>query len=184
MVSTQKIGKSLAALAAVFAVNSAFAADGWFDSASLEVGGGDKVQMIRAAAQHDWNQRWLPSNGRHLSGYWDFNVAYWRGTDYRSMDRNQNLAVIGVTPVFRYEADNKLGWYAEGGIGASVFSELYNNADNHLSTAFEFADHVGVGYVLDNKWDLSARIQHYSNGGIKHPNSGVNWFVLKAAYRF
>jgi hypothetical protein len=185
MVSIKKIGKSLAGLAAVFAAQSAFAADNWFDSASLELGGGDKVQMIRIAGQKDWNKNWLASNGRHMSGYWDFNLAQWRGNAYRGVDdQHQNITVIGVTPVFRYERDDKRGWYAEGGIGASLFSQLYDNADNRLSTAYEFADHIGLGYVLDNKWDLSARIQHYSNGGIKHPNSGVNWFVLKAAYRF
>jgi hypothetical protein len=31
---------------------------------------------------------------------------------------------------------------------------------------------------------VSARIQHYSNGGIKHPNSGVNWIVLRVARPF
>jgi hypothetical protein len=184
MNSTKQFGRILAALAALFVAQSAVAAGGRFDSASLEVGDGDKVQMVRGALQSDWNKNWLASNGRHLSGYWDVNLALWRQTDYRSRGEHQNLAVIGVTPVFRYERDDKLGWYAEGGIGASLFSQLYNNADNRLSTAFEFADHIGLGYVLDNKWDMSARIQHYSNGGIKHPNSGVNWFVLKAAYRF
>jgi hypothetical protein len=186
MASTNKIGKFLAAAAAFLSAHAAFAAPGLVDSASLEVGGGDKVQMVRVAAQKDWNQHWLASsNGYHLSGYWDANLAQWRGNaPNNTSDRHQNITVIGLTPVFRYERDDKLGLYGEGGIGVSLFSELYRNADNRLSTAFEFADHIGVGYVLDNKWDLSARIQHYSNGGIKHPNSGVNWFVLRAAYRF
>jgi lipid A 3-O-deacylase len=184
MVSTVKIGKFLAALAVACAAQPALAAGGWFRSASLEPGGGDKVQMIRGALQSDWNKNWLPSYGRHVSGYWDFNLAQWRGNAYRGVSGDhQNITVIGVTPVFRYERDDRLGWYMEGGIGASLFSHLYDNADNRLSTAYEFADHLGTGYVFD-KWDLSARLQHYSNGGIKHPNSGVNWFVLKAAYRF
>jgi hypothetical protein len=185
MVSIVKVGTSLAALAVVFTAQPAFAADNWFSSASLEVGGGEHVQMVRGAVQSDWDKNWLPSNGRHISGYWDFNLAQWRGNAYRGVTGDhQDITVIGVTPVFRYERDDKLGWYAEGGIGASLFSQLYDNSGNRLSTAFEFADHIGAGYVLNNKWDVSARIQHYSNGGIKHPNSGVNWFVLKAAYRF
>jgi hypothetical protein len=185
MVSTVKFGKSLTALAVACAAQSALAADSWFDSASLEVGGGEHVQMVRGALQSDWNKNWLAMNGRHLSGYWDFNLAQWRATAHRGVSGDrQNITVIGVTPVFRYERDDKFGWYAEAGIGASLFSELYNNSGNRLSTAYEFADHVGAGYVLSNNWDVSARIQHYSNGGIKHPNTGVNWFVLKAAYRF
>jgi lipid A 3-O-deacylase len=186
MVSTKKFGKFAAALAALCATQAGFAADNkLIDSSSIEVGAGERVQFIRLGAQSDWSQRWFSSNGHHLSGYWDANIAQWRGNDYKNVSgAHQNLTVIGLTPVFRYERDDKRGLYGEGGIGVSLFSELYHNAGNRLSTAFEFADHVGVGYVMDNKWDLSARIQHYSNGGIKHPNSGVNLVVLKAAYRF
>jgi hypothetical protein len=180
----RKLGKLAAAMAALTMSHVAFAAEG-VESASLEVGGGDKVQMLRFAAQKDWNVHWLQSNGRHLGGYWDANIAYWRGTAYKGNDdRNQYLWVFGVTPVFRYQNDSKLGLYGEAGIGPSLFSHLYDNGGNRLSTAFEFADHIGVGYVLDNKWDLSARLQHYSNGGIKHPNSGVNWVVLRVARPF
>jgi lipid A 3-O-deacylase len=180
----RKLGKLAAAVAALTMSQAALAGD-WLDSASLEAGGGDKTQILRLAVQKDWNVNWFQSNGRHLGGYWDANVAYWRGTAYKNNpDRNQNLWVFGVTPVFRYQNDNKLGWYGEAGIGVSVFSELYNNADNRLSTAFEFADHVGVGYVLENKWDLGVRLQHYSNGGIKHPNSGVNLLMLRAVRPF
>lgn len=184
MTSKYHVGKIVAAAAALF-VSQASMAQNWLDSASLEGGFGDQVFMVRAAVQKDWNVRWLQSNGHHLGGYWDANLAFWRGTNYKNIDgRNQNLWVVGITPVFRYQADNKLGLYGEAGIGASLFSELYDNASNRLSTAYEFADHIGVGYVLDNKWDVSARIQHYSNGGIKHPNSGVNWVVFRVARPF
>jgi hypothetical protein len=184
MVFTRKVGKLVAALAALM-VSQAGMAQNWLDSASLEGAFGDQVYMVRGAVQKDWNVHWFQSNGRHLGGYWDANLAFWHGTDYKHMhDHNQNLWVIGITPVFRYQNDNKLGWYGEGGIGASLYSELYDNAGNRLSTAYEFADHIGVGYVLENKWDVSARIQHYSNGGIKHPNSGVNWIVFRVARPF
>jgi hypothetical protein len=184
MVPIRKVGKYVAALAALTLSQASFAGD-WLDTASLEVGTGDQVQMVRVAAQKDWNVHWLAFNGHHLGGYWDTNLAYWRGTDYKGVSNQiQNIWVVGITPVFRYQNDNKRGLYAEGGIGASLFSQLYDNAHNRLSTAYEFADHIGVGYVLENKWDISGRIQHYSNGGIKHPNSGVNWLVLRVARPF
>lgn len=185
MVSTQKFGKSVAALAALLVMQTGFAADGLVDSASLEVGTGAKVQMLRFGVQSDWNKNWLASNGHHLSGYWDATIAQWRGNAYLNVPgQHQNLTVVGITPVFRYERDDKKGFYAEGGIGANLFSHLYRNDDKRLSTAYEFGDHIGIGYVLDNNWELGAKIQHYSNGGIKHPNSGVNWLVMKASYRF
>lgn len=172
------------ALGAVLACNCALAGD-LVDSLALEAGTGAKVQMLRISAQQHWDAAWLESHGTHLSGYWDLNLAQWRGNAYRNVPgQHQNITVINLTPVFRYEASNKLGWYAEGGIGVSLLSQLYNNDDNRLSTHFQFGDHLGAGYVFANKWELGAKIQHYSNGGYKKPNSGVNWFVVKLARPF
>jgi len=185
MVSAKKVLTFLAAVAALGASQASMAADGYFDSVALEGGGGEHVQVVRLSAQKNWNKNWFATSGYHLSGYWDANVAYWRANRWDDIqDNRKNLAVIGVTPVFRWEADDKLGFYGEAGIGASVFSSVYTNTHRQLSTAFEFADHIGVGYVLANKWDIGVRLQHYSNGGIKHPNGGVNLALVRAAYSF
>ncbi|RYF04464.1 MAG: acyloxyacyl hydrolase, partial [Oxalobacteraceae bacterium] len=61
---------------------------------------------------------------------------------------------------------------------------VYTNTHRQLSTAFEFADHIGAGYVFADKWDVGVRLQHYSNGGIKHPNGGVNLALVRVAYSF
>jgi lipid A 3-O-deacylase len=168
----KKILSSLAAAAALFAAQAGHAqSTGLVDSVSVEAGGGEHMQLVRFAAQKDWNQNWLPYGGYHLSGYWDANVAYWRANRWLDVPGNhKNLAVIGITPVFRWEADDKLGFYADAGIGAALFSSVYRNTHRPLSTA--------------DKWEVGARIQHYSNGGIKHPNGGVNLAVLKVAYHF
>ncbi len=63
-------------------------------------------------------------------------------------------------------------------------SELYNNDNNKLSTAFQFGDHLGAGYVFNNGWELGMKLQHFSNGGIKKPNSGVNFITVKLARPF
>ena len=181
------INKKIAILSGIaLLAGSAHAADGgWVDSASFEFGSGPEVRMARLAVQKNWGARWLASNGRHLSGYWDLSAAYWRGTAYRNVPgQHQNLFVVGITPVVRYQRDDKLGWYVEGGIGANLFSELYNNDDKQLSTAFQFGDHIGVGYVTQSKWDLGLKFQHYSNASIKRPNSGANFLVASASYRF
>jgi len=185
MFSNKKISSLLAA-AVLMTTGQAFAADnGWVDSATFEFGTGSKVRMGRVAVQSNWDKQWFSSNGRHLGGYWDLSAAYWRGSAYRNVDgQHQNIGVIGITPVFRYQRDDKLGLYVEAGIGANLMSELYNNSDNRLSTAFQFGDHLGVGYVTANKWDLGLKFQHYSNGSIKKPNSGVNFVIAQARYQF
>lgn len=155
------------------------------DSASLEFATGNKSTITRIGAQWDWQNRWFQSAGNHLGGYWDLTGAQIQENQYRNIrDNTKNIYDIGITPVFRYQADDKLGLYAEAGIGAHYFSDLYDNNSRRFSTRFEFGDHIGVGYVFASKWELGLKVQHFSNGGIKKPNSGANYAVLKAAYRF
>jgi len=182
--SKQKIGMFLGA--ALFMAGPAFGADGGLiDSASFDFGSGKHVRLARIGLQSNWDAQWFASNGRHLGGYWDLSAAYWRGSAYRNVPgQRQNLAVVGITPVLRYGRDDRLGWYAEAGIGANLFSDLYRNADDRLSTAFQFGDHLGIGYVTANKWDLGLKFQHYSNASIKRPNTGVNFIVASARYNF
>jgi lipid A 3-O-deacylase len=178
--------KSLFALAAVLATQSGFAADNQLiDSVSVAYGAGSKVHMARIGIQSDWNARWFQSDGRHLGGYWDASFASWRGTEYQNIPGAKiGLTDVGLTPVFRFQHDNKKGLYFEAGIGLHRLSKIYYNGGDRLSTHFQFGDHIGIGYVFDNKWEATAKFQHFSNGGYKKPNSGVNFVEIQAAYHF
>ena len=155
------------------------------DSASLEVGTGNKTQLVRIATQWDWGSKWWQSNGTHIGGYWDLSLANFKENRFQNIkDRRQNLTDIGFTPVFRFQKDDKKGLYAEAGIGIHLMSHLYDNNGRRFSTAFQFGDHIGAGYVFNNGLDLGLRVQHFSNGGIKDPNSGANFAVIRTAYRF
>jgi lipid A 3-O-deacylase len=155
------------------------------DSVSIETGVGQKVQMARLGAQWDWGSRWFKSRESHVGGYWDLTVAQWRGTKYRNTQgERQNITNIGITPVFRFQKDDNKGLYAEAGVGLNLLSKLYDNNDTHLSTRFQFGDHVGIGYVFQNKLDLSLRFQHFSNAKIKTPNDGVEFLTIRARYIF
>jgi len=179
--------KMIAAAAALLVANAAFGADGLVDTAYAEYGTGSKIRMVRVGATQDWKDSWswFDSNGRHLTGYWDASFGRWEGTQYKNVPgAKMHLVDIGFTPVFRYENKNKLGFYAEIGIGAHVLSHHYDNNDDGLSTAFQFGDHIGVGYVFNKNWEVALKMQHFSNGSIKKPNSGVDYGVLKLAYRF
>lgn len=157
---------------------------GLFDSVSLEYGANSKQELARVAFQSNFNRRWRAHNGRHIGGYWDTNFAVWRLKAYENVPgRHKNIGVIGFTPVLRYQNDSGLGWYVEGGVGVSLLSTLYKNRDKEMSTAFQFSDHLGVGYTTA-RWDIGMKLQHYSNASIKSPNAGANWIVLKAAYKF
>jgi len=155
------------------------------DSASLEVGIGKKDLVVtRTAVQWDWNQHWFNLYGASLDGYFDLNAAWWRASDWRRNGENKNLGVIGFTPVFRFMEIDKKGPYIEAGIGVSLFSTVYKNTGKNMGILFQFADHVGVGYVFDNDFDLGVRLQHYSNASLSNHNSGENLLLLRTAYRF
>lgn len=155
------------------------------DSVSFEAATGNKTQMVRLGAQWDWNDKWWQSNNTHIGGYWDLTLAQWRGTQYQNRpDATQNITDIGITPVFRFKRDSKTGPYAEAGIGAHLMSQVYDNNGRIFSTAFQFGDHIGIGYVFSNNLDIGLKIQHFSNGSIKQPNPGVNFAVLSAKLIF
>ena len=155
------------------------------DSASIEFGTGDKTKMVRLGAQWQWESQWWKSNGTHIGGYWDATLAQWRNNRHQNILGNtQNISVLGITPVFRLQSDNQKGFYAEGGIGVHLLSELYDNGGRKLSTRFQFGDHIGFGYVFGNRLDLGLKIQHFSNGSIKKPNSGVDFAVVRIRYQF
>jgi lipid A 3-O-deacylase len=177
--------KLIAVAAMLLAAHSADASD--VSSAYAEYGSASKVRMVRMGATKDFKPAWswFNSNGTHLTGYWDASVGFWEARQWNNVPgAEKNIIDIGFTPVFRFENTSKKGFYVEGGIGAHLLSRTYNNNDDGLSTAFQFGDHVGVGYVFDNKWEVALKAQHYSNGGIKKPNSGVDFLVLKASYRY
>lgn len=154
------------------------------DSGSVEFGTGNRTQMIRVGLQSDWSDQWWAGNGSHLGGYWNYDLAQWRGNRYQNIpDQTQNITDIGITPVFRYQMDGRVGPFFEAAIGAHILSDLYDNNGRKLSTRFEFGDHLAVGYQAAD-WAGTLKIQHFSNGGIKHPNYGVNWVVLGVSKRF
>lgn len=155
------------------------------DAVSLELAEGEKVQMLRLGLQSDWAQRWFQSNGSHMGGFWDLSLAQWRGTRYQNRpDQTQDITSIGLTPVLRFQQDDKKRWYAETGVGLHLLSDLYDNDRHRLSTRLQFGVGVGLGFVFNNRIDLGLRLQHFSNAGLKEPNDGIDFVALRARYSF
>ncbi|OGB22045.1 MAG: hypothetical protein A3I66_19290 [Burkholderiales bacterium RIFCSPLOWO2_02_FULL_57_36] len=155
------------------------------DSASLEFGTGNRTDVTRVGLQWSWDRQWRKRNGTHIGAYWDLSLAEWRGNRFQNQPGNtQRFMAIGITPVFHLQNDDLTGLYSEAGVGLQHLFETYDNNGRRLSTNFQFASHLGIGYVFRNKLDLGMRIQHFSNGGIKKPNGGVNFIVVRAGYRF
>jgi lipid A 3-O-deacylase len=154
------------------------------DGVSVEIGGGDGVDMGRIGVQWNWNKRWLQAAAWHLGGYWDVAAGYWHRGNVRPGEHDE-IVDLGITPVFRIQPNGLAGPYLEAAIGLHLLSHT-SIGDRRMSTAFQFGDHIGVGYRFGAKgsYDLGYRYQHLSNASIKRPNPGINFHQIRMQYAF
>jgi lipid A 3-O-deacylase len=154
------------------------------DSASLEFGTGNRTQYLRAGLQWNFQRPLYQSDNLLLRGYWDLDLAQWRGNQYRDRPgAHQNITEIGFTPMFRVQKPGSR-LFAEAGVGAHLLSHVYDNNARQLSTALEFGSKLGIGYSVTPATDIGLSVQHYSNAGIKHPNGGVNFASVRLLHQF
>ncbi len=142
------------------------------DALALELGRGeDRTNLLRFAVVDRWDRapRAL-GRGWRLAGHWEFSAALWDNAV-------ESTADLGITPVFRFERG---AFYLEAAIGLH-FVQTHISAARVFSTAFQFGDHVGIGW-RSGHWDFGARLQHVSNAGIDHPNPGINFVLVRAQY--
>ncbi len=171
-------------IATTFAVTLASAPASAIDGFAVEGGSGNGVDMGRIAAQWDWSQHWFQGRDWHLGGYWDLALGYWdRGR--AAPGQHDSLLDIGLTPTFRLEPNGLKGAYADAGVGLHLLSHT-TLGDRRFSTAFQFGNHVGIGYRFGVKqaFDLGVRFQHLSNASIKQPNTGINFGQVRLQYHF
>ncbi|MFD1259346.1 acyloxyacyl hydrolase [Entomomonas asaccharolytica] len=150
-------------------------------NAGVAVGATDAGDMTyRFAIAAPWNVNWLNSTVGYVSGYWDFGYTYWEGGDAAA--GNHSLA---VAPVFTYNfnTNSQIKPYIEVAIGVAAFSRT-RVSNKKLGSAFNFEDRLGLGITFLERQKLGVRVMHYSNGGIKKPNQGVNNYSLFYSYAF
>jgi lipid A 3-O-deacylase len=163
----RKIGAAAGAGVLFFVAAAAHAVDG----AAVEVGyGDDSTRLLRFALTDVWRKREPGMREWRLAGYWEFSAGVWD-------NKEESVADIGITPVFRFE---RSPLYVEGAIGLRLVS-THISAHRVFSTSFQFGDHLGAGFRFGprERYDLGFRVQHISNGGISSPNPGINFVIVR-----
>jgi lipid A 3-O-deacylase len=145
--------------------------------------GSGRTDIGRVSVQWDWSKRWFQAEGRHLGGYWDVALGYWKSNVRPG--QNDEITDIGVTPVFRFQSNDLTGFYLEAGVGFHWLSKS-RIGDRRFSTQFQFSDHAGLGYRFGARgaYDLGYRFQHLSNANIKKPNDGIDFHQVRLQYHF
>ncbi|MBC3957742.1 MULTISPECIES: acyloxyacyl hydrolase [Pseudomonas] len=165
--------KRLFCLAVFSAILAGQASMAQADGVEFSVGQtGESTMTYRLGVQFDWDKSWLQSDIGRLTGYWDGAYTYWDGKDYKD---NHSLS---FSPVLVYEfAGDSVKPYVEAGIGVSVFSNTQVE-DHKFGSAFNFEDRIGFGLRFAGGHEVGIRATHYSNGGIKQPNDGIESYAL------
>ncbi len=123
--------------------------------------------------------RLLPLKKYRIQSNLEASLFYWA-------DDDSEIFGTSVQLIFDYEFRDKqvFGWqpYVDFGTGIALLSNT-EIGPLDLSSAFQFKNHLSLGIRKDNM-DLSIRLAHLSNAGIKEPNEGINILSFAARYRF
>lgn len=147
---------------------------------------GDGANVKSATVGAIWEGGHLANAlGGEVSYYTEASVGRW-WVDGATVTGHSTHAQFGITPTLRLAYQGPLGFFLEGGIGANVITPKHSRGERRFSTAFNFGDHLGLG-VRPAAWsglELSVRVQHFSNAGIKHPNPGENFVQLRLSMAY
>jgi lipid A 3-O-deacylase len=142
------------------------------------------VRKVDLGLVWDPNLTWWDIGGWHFALIGEAHVAYWHTGEGNV---HSSIYEAGVTPVIRFiKGSGAIRPFIEAGAGVRLLSHPSISSSYTLSTAFQFADMVGVGAQLGSRQQYQAgfRFQHVSNAGIKEPNPGINFSQLYLQYNF
>ncbi|WP_171962686.1 acyloxyacyl hydrolase [Bordetella trematum] len=178
-INKKKVLSGLGALVLACGSVTAFAQQGDEGGVSLHYGIGNHYQRVTLNYETPswWSHQFSNGWGRlDLSG--EFGAAYWWANGSREPGHVWQANAI---PMFRWWANDR--FYIEAGIGATAFSHT-SFADKRIGSAFQFGDHIGMGFLLTKNNRIGVRYSHFSNAGIKRPNPGLDVVQMTYTYQF
>ena len=145
----------------------------------LHYGVGDQYQRLELVYETPGIELFrFGGNWGHIELNGEFGAAYWMADGSRSPSHVWQFNAI---PMFRWWMNDR--FYVEAGIGATAFTHT-TFADEQISTAFQFGDHLGLGFMITPNNRLGLRYSHFSNASIKRPNPGLDVLQLTYTYQF
>jgi hypothetical protein len=177
--------KSLLLAAAMVVGTSAFGADGASRSFFIAPGGLMAHGTDSLTAGVGWPLAWRYSaQGVDFSAQMEGFASLWRAP--QKVGGNKTFVQAGVLPVLRLRPGQASPVFAEAGIGLSFTDDVYTSRRKTFSTRFNFYDMLGVGmnFGAQRQHELGVRFVHISNAGIKKPNPGENFVLLRYAHSF
>lgn len=156
-----------------------------YNAITIDTGYGmEDARLLRLNLSIGDDRRYPADNGWYWSRSWEGNLSYWYL--YKHIRGEEKLLEAGITPNFRLERERQWGRpYLEAGLGVHLLSKKHIGLRD-LGSTFQFGTHAGFGarFGGNAQYDLSWRIEHLSNAGIREPNPGINFSMVRFGYRW
>lgn len=152
----------------------------------LQVGQGESsTHAVVVGTTMPWKHTGWQWGSGQVRGHWDAWAGGWSNKDLAN-DR-LNTPALGIGPSLRWRAaQGAAPWFIEAGTAVMVTGKRLVSSNQRMGTRWNFATHIGVGmnFGANQAHELSLRVQHASNAGIKSPNPGLNLVQLRYARAF
>jgi len=181
-----RLGTLGLALLAMAGAAAPAAAQEWRPATFFVQGGnGDGVDAASVGVQWPWAWRSAALGGEWSARTELFGVL-WRAPAAAGDGRDDFLQ-FGLVPLLRYRfAEGRSPWFVEAGIGLSVTNKRFVSRDKVFGSSWNFSDNLAVGrsFGEQGRHEISLRLQHSSNAGLKEPNPGLNLVLLRYSSAF
>ena len=158
-----------------------------FNTVTVDVGYGlEDTRLLRLNFSTGEHWRSAPDRGWYWTRDWEGNISYWYL--YKLKEGEDHMIELGLTPNFRLAHEQAFEWgrpYLEIGVGVHLLSND-RIGTRELGGSFQFGTHVGFGVSAGRKeqFELAWRIEHLSNAGLREPNPGINFSMVRIGYRW
>lgn len=176
--------RSFAAAAAALLCAAAQAAN-WTPDAVEAIAGPGNHGAAQAAAGLVWSWDLRKQWPLLVTGQTELIASYWNAEAVGG--GRQGLGNVALVPVFRFGLDGgRSPWALELGVGVSWLSRQYKTPDKTFSSTWNFYDVLGAAYRFGarDEQEIGLRFTHISNAGLKYPNPGEDFLLLRYQRRF
>lgn len=154
----------------------------WYVQGGL---GEDSSRALVVGTTRPWQREaWNMGSGQ-IRGHWDAWLGGWSNRDLNQ--HRFTTPALGIGPSLRWRGDaGRSPWFAEVGTAIMVTGKTLYNSGTRMGTRWNFASHIGIGtnFGAQQNQQLTLRLQHASNAGIKRPNPGLDFVQLRYARTF
>lgn len=154
------------------------------DAMTVDVGGGEDVYFLRYVARWEADYAVQISSGLEIRPALQVSYSKWQSS--QNLDRSATNNVVDLLPVFRWQGRSiPIVDYIDTGVGLSLFSSE-EISDLKFGGPLQFNNYLGIGWYLgqQSQWELSLRLQHYSNNDMYEENNGINLPHISVGYRY